>query len=80
MGLLLAAGLLLLLRGMGGTLTTALGAVNGHIGGALQRQGAGGNPARVALRRHPESGEGPLQDGQQVMNPVVGLGLTQLEW
>jgi len=80
LGLLFAAVLLLVLHGIGGTLTTALGAVKGHIGGALQRQGAGGNPARVALRRQTESGEGPLQDGQHVMHPVVGLGLAQLAW
>lgn len=53
MGFLLAAVVLLWLRSLGGTLTTALGAVNGHIGGALQRQVAGGNSARVALRRVP---------------------------
>ena len=79
MRFLLAAVLLLLLRGIGGTLATALRAVDGHIRGALPRQGAGGHPARVALRRHTESGSGPLQDGQQVMHPIVGLGLAQLE-
>src|SRR5207245_7990540 len=46
----LAAVLLLVLRGVGRALATALGAVNGHIGGALERQAAGGDPARVALR------------------------------
>ena len=69
-----------MLRGVGWTWATALGAVQAPIGGPLKRQGVGGDPARVALRRHTESGEGPLQDGQQVMNPVVGLGLAQLEW
>src|SRR2546425_1012954 len=53
---LLAAVLLLLLRGVDGTLTTALGAVYDLIGGPLKRQGAGGDPARVALWRHAESG------------------------
>ena len=56
MRFLLAAVLLLLLRGLGGPLATALRAVDGHIRRALQRQGAGGNPAGGALRRHTESG------------------------
>ena len=56
MRFLLAAVLLLLLRGIGGTLATAFGAVYDYIGGAFKRQGAGGDPARVALRRHAESG------------------------
>src|SRR6516225_7704655 len=78
MRFLLAAVLLLLLGGIGGTLATALRAVDGHIRGALERQGAGGTPARVALRRHTEGGSGPWQEGQQGMNPVVGLGWAQL--
>jgi len=76
---LLAAVLLLLPRGVGWTLATALGAVQDPIGGPLKRQGAGGDPARVTLRRQAERGSGPWQDGQQVMHPVVGLGLAQLE-
>src|SRR5438445_3246640 len=48
---LLAAVLLLLLRGVDGTLTTALGAVYDLIGGPLKRQGAGDDPARVTLWR-----------------------------
>ena len=79
LGLLLAAGLLLLLGGMGGPWATALRAVDGHSRGALSRQGAGGNPARITLWRQPERGEGPLQDGQHMMHPVVGLGVAQLE-
>ena len=54
MGFLLAAVLLLVLGGIGRALATALGAVNGHIGGALERQGTGGNPARIAFWRHAE--------------------------
>ena len=54
MGFLLAAVLLLLLRGIGGTLATALRTVDGHSRGALQRQGTGGNPAGITLRRHAE--------------------------
>ena len=65
--------------GIGGPLAPALRAVDGHIRGALSRQGAGGNPVRLTLRRQPESGEGPLQDGQHMMHPVVGLGVAQLE-
>ncbi len=38
------------------TLATPLRAVDGHSRGPLQRQGAGGNPARVALWRHTERG------------------------
>ena len=79
-GLLFAAGGLLLLGRIARALAAALGAVTGHIRGACQRQGAGGNPARVTLRRQAESGSGPWQDGQQVMHPVVGLGWAQLEW
>lgn len=78
MGFLLAAVLLLVLRGLGGTLATALRTVDGHIRGALQRQGTGGNPAGIALRRHAESGQGTLEDREQAMNPVVGLGLAEL--
>ena len=40
---LLAAVLLLVLRGVGGTLATALGAVDDPIGGTRKRQGAGGD-------------------------------------
>src|SRR5712691_2842534 len=53
---LLAAVRLLVLCGIGGTLATALGAVHDPIGGTLKRQRAGGDPARVALRRDAESG------------------------
>ena len=52
---LLAAVRRLVLRGVGGTVATALGAVDDPIGGTLKREGAGGDPARVALRRHAES-------------------------
>src|SRR5882762_9356212 len=79
MRFLLAAVLLPLLCGIGGTLATTLRAVDGHSRSPLQRQGAGGNPAFFALRPNTESGEGPLQDGQQVMHPIVGLRLAQLE-
>ena len=77
---LLAAVGLLVRRGVGWTLATALGGVPDPIGGTRQCQGAGGDPARVALRRHAESGEGPWQDGEHVMHPRVGLGLAQSAW
>ncbi len=77
---LLAAGLLLVLRGIGWTLAPALRAVYDHIGSALQGKGAAGDPARIAFRRHAESGSGALPDGEQGMHPIVALGLTPLEW
>ena len=61
-----------------GALAAALRPIQRHMGGALPRQGAGGDPARVAFRRHVERGSSALQDGQHVMNPVVGLGLTPM--
>jgi len=67
-------------RGVGGPLATALRAVQDAIGGSRQRQGAGGDPARVALRRHPERRSGVWQAGEPVMNPRVGLGLAQSTW
>ena len=79
-GFLLAAGLLLVLRGIGGTLATALRTVDGHSRGALQRQGTGGNPAGITLRRHAKSGQGTLEDREQAMHPGVGLGLAELKW
>ena len=33
-----------------------LAILDGHIRGTLSRHGAGGNPARIPLRRQPESG------------------------
>ncbi len=82
LGCLRAAVLLLVLRGLGWTLTTALGAVNGHIGGALQRQGAGGNPARVALRRHTESDDGARQDcwGRRGEKAVCLPSVARCRW
>ena len=59
----LAALLLLVLGGSGRALATALGAVHGHIGGALERQGPGGHPARSAFWRHAESGSRVRQNG-----------------
>src|SRR2546425_6755407 len=62
---LLAAVVLLVLCGVGGTLATTLGTVDDPIGGTRKRQGTGGDPARVALRRHAEHGEDVWQDGEQ---------------
>ena len=66
--------------GILGALTAALRPIKSSMGGALQCERTGGDPARVAFRRDVACGEGTLQDGQQVMNPVVGLGLTPVEW
>ena len=79
-GFLLAAVVLLVLGSLGGPLATACRAVAGQSRGALWRQGAGGHPACRTLRRQPESGSGPWQDGPHMMKPGVGLGLAQLEW
>ena len=79
MRFLLPAVMLSLGDGILGALAAALRPIKRQIGGALQRQGTGGDPARVAFRRHVERNEGALQDGQQVMNPVIGLWLAQLE-
>ena len=77
---LLAAVMCLLCGGLLGALATALRAIDGQMGGSLQQERTGGDPACVPLRRHAERGEGALQAGQSVMHPGVGLGLAQLEW
>lgn len=78
MGLLFPAVMLVVHHGILWTLATAFRPVNGQGRRTLQGQRADGHPARIALRRHAESGEGPLEDGEQVMHPVVGLRLAQL--
>ena len=45
----------------------------------LQREGTGGDPARVAFRCHVKGGSGTLQAREQAMNPGVGLWLAQPE-
>jgi len=80
MRFLLPAVMLRLGDGILGALAAALRPIKRHIGGALQCQGTGGDPAGIAFWCHVERGSGALQDGQQVMNPVVGLGLAQIEW
>src|SRR5439155_965860 len=42
------------------------------LGGTPSREGMGGDPARVAFRRHVKSGSGAWQDGEQVLHPVGG--------
>ncbi len=79
MRFLLPAVMLRLGKSILGTLAAALRPSKRHIGGARQCQGTGGDSAGVACWRHVERGSGALQDGQQVMNPGVGLGLAQLE-
>ena len=49
MGFLLPAVMLRLGHGILGALAAALRPIKRQSGGALQRQGAGGNPARVTL-------------------------------
>ncbi len=79
MRFLLPAVMLRLGKGILGTLAAALRPSKRQIGGTLQCQGTGGDPTGVAFWRRVERGSGALQDGQQVMNPVVGLGLAQME-
>src|SRR6267142_216299 len=73
-----AAVQLLLLYGIGGTLAPAFRAGDDAIGSPLAGQRAGGDPAGITLRCHAERGEGTLQDREQAVNPIVGLGLAQL--
>jgi hypothetical protein len=74
---LLAAGVLLLLHGIGRTLAPAFRAVDDPIGSALEGQGAGGDPMRIAFRRHAQRGEGLCQDREQAMHPIGALRLAQ---
>ena len=78
--LLLAAVMRLWRRGSARALATARWAVDGPLRSPLTRPGAGGDPARVALRRPSERGEGVRQDGQHMMHPGGGLGVAQLQW
>src|SRR5215472_3704334 len=79
MGLLFAAVVLLLYGGIGGTLAAAFRAVQGQVWRPLKRQGAGRHLAGVALRRDAQIRQGVPQNGEQMMDPVVGLWLTQIE-
>ena len=72
MGFLLAAVRRYGLAGVRRTLAAARGPVQDPSGGTLSREGMGGDPARVAFRRHVKSGSGAWQDGEQVLHPVGG--------
>jgi hypothetical protein len=66
-----------LLRGIRRALAAPLGPIEGPCGGARQHERTGGHPAGVPLWGHIERHSGPSQNGEQAMNPVVRLGLTQ---
>ena len=80
MGFLLAAVLLLVLGGIGRPLAMALRPVNGHTLGRPLASAGWWPRGSHHVRRQAESGSSPLPDGQQMMHPVVGLGLAQLEF
>ena len=59
------------------TLAAAFAPVNRQVGTASACQSACRHTTRVALRGLPKGAQGLLQDWQEAMNPVIGLGLTQ---
>src|SRR4029450_11085250 len=75
-GLLLAAGVGLLFGVILWTLAAAFAPVNRQVGTASACQITGRHTTRVALGGLPEGAQGLLQDGQEPMNPGVGLRLT----
>jgi hypothetical protein len=77
MRLLLTAVMRLLLGSVGRPLATTFGAVNRQIRPAFERQVVVCHAARVTFRLHPQSIQGIAQDREEMMNPVVGRGLTQ---
>jgi hypothetical protein len=76
-GFLLAAVVFLLFGVILWTLAAAFAPVNRQVGTASACQITGRHTTRVALGGLPEGMQGLLQDGQEPMNPVIGLGLTQ---
>jgi len=76
-GFLLAAIGLLLFGIILWALAPAFAPVNRQVGTASACQITGRHMPRVALGGLPEVASGLLQDGQEAMNPVVGLWLTQ---
>src|SRR4029453_11109779 len=58
-------------------LAAAFAPVNRQVGTASACQITGRRTTRIALGGLPEGAQGLLQDGQEPMNTVVGLGLTQ---
>jgi hypothetical protein len=77
MRLLRAAVMRGVLAGIGQALVAALGTVQRPRRSPLPRAGTGGDPARVTFRCHGKSSEGALQDGEQAMQPGVGLGVAE---
>src|SRR5262249_16006138 len=75
-GLLLAAVVLLLFGVILWTLAAAFAPVHRQVGTASACQSPGRHTTRVALGGLPEGVQGLLQDWQEPMNRVVGLGLT----
>ena len=78
-GLLLATVVLFLLGPVRRALTAAFGAINRQLWGPFPGQWAGGHTPRLAFWLHPEVGQRVLEDGQQMMHPVVCLSLAQIE-
>src|SRR5262249_14313495 len=79
MRLLLAAVIGLFLDGVARALAAAFGAIDRQVGSTGQGQRARRDTARVTLLGLSHVAQGAPQDGQQAMNPVVGLRLTQRE-
>ena len=69
--------MLLVSLGIGRPLPSALGPIHRPYGRTFQEQGTRGETACVAFGSKAQGGQGLLEHGQQLMHPVVGLGLTQ---
>src|SRR5262249_60215904 len=76
-GFFLSVVVLLLLVVIFWTLEGAFAPINRQVRTASACQITGRHTTRVALGGLPEGAQGLLQDWQEPMNPVVGLGLTQ---
>src|SRR6266852_713410 len=79
MGLLLPTVVLLLLDRIGGALASAFGSINGQRWRPFLRQRAGADAARLTLRLQAQVGQRLLDNREQVMNPIVRLGLAQFK-
>jgi len=77
MGLLFAAGVVLLPGPISRALAAAFGPINGQRWRAFPGQRVDRDTARITFRLHCQRRERLLQHGEQPMHPVVGLGLTQ---
>ena len=78
-GLFLAAVVFFLHDGVRWALTAPFGAINGQRWAPFPGQRAGRNLLGVAFWLHPEVSQRVLEDGEQIMNPIVCLRLTQIE-